>query len=236
MPATPSSRNSRCKPDLSSFVDGEGNSSVASVQLGVKSADGSTVSYAIIDCNDVYSVNDLKQASTRTMFTATDVRASSYMYPPVRINGGQYGCGSRLSAGEAARCDMEWDRLRFTQEEFVQRVGNMEKMVADGCPAETEQGVQCRAGSTSFWMTWDGRMLPCGMMTQPVVSPLEEGFDAAWNRLREETARIRTPRECGTCGHRELCQAVLAEYDVSPEETARDIRKFLEKLKTMEII
>lgn len=34
----------------------------------------------------------------------------------------------------------------------------------------------------------------------------------------------------------ELCAAVLAEYEVSREEAARDIAEFLDKLKTLEII
>lgn len=141
------------------------------------------------------------------------VRASSYMYPPVRINGEQYGCGNRLSAEEAARCGVIWDTLRFTEEEFRNRAENVGKLVNDhveGCPVESGEGVSCRAGSSSFWVTWDGKMLPCGMMTTPVVFPLETGFDAAWQQLREATGRIRMPAECGGCAYRELCGVCAA--------------------------
>ena len=34
----------------------------------------------------------------------------------------------------------------------------------------------------------------------------------------------------------DICQAVLAEYEVSPEEAARDIAEFMETLREMEII
>ena len=34
----------------------------------------------------------------------------------------------------------------------------------------------------------------------------------------------------------EICEAILAEYEVSPEEAARDVADFLKKLKEMEMI
>lgn len=142
-----------------------------------------------------------------------NVKASSYMYPPIRLQEGSYGCGNRLTAEEAASCAVEWDRLRFTEEEFTLRAENMGKRIfdpGDGCPVETDEGVRCRAGSTSFWIAWDGTMLPCGMMTRPAVNPQEIGFEAAWQQLREMTSEIRTPKECGGCAYRELCGVCAA--------------------------
>ena len=34
----------------------------------------------------------------------------------------------------------------------------------------------------------------------------------------------------------EICEAVLAEYEVSPEEAARDVAEFLNRLKRMDLI
>ena len=160
-----------------------------------------------------YNRGDLQQIYRDAVELDVNVKASSYMYPSIRVNGEQYGCGNRLSAEEAAAASVAWDVIRFSAEEFRQRAENMTKLIADapeGCPMEEGEGVRCRAGSTSFWMTWDGRMLPCGMMTEPVVYPLEVGFDAAWERLRQETAKIRTPAECVACDHKELCGVCAA--------------------------
>lgn len=160
-----------------------------------------------------YNRDDLAQIYADAVELGVHVRASSYMYPPVRINGEQFGCGNRLSATEAARCSVTWDELRFTEEEFRIRAENTRKLVDDhkeGCPVEIGEGVTCRAGSSSFWMTWDGKMLPCGMMTTPVVYPLETGFDAAWEQLKEETRTIRMPSECSGCDHKELCGVCAA--------------------------
>lgn len=34
----------------------------------------------------------------------------------------------------------------------------------------------------------------------------------------------------------EICRAILAEYEVTPEEAARDVADFLEKLRQLDII
>ena len=162
-----------------------------------------------------YNKDDLARIYADAVELDVNVRGSSYMYPSVRVNGEQYGCGSRLSCTESAKYAVEWDKLRFTEEEFALRAQNMANRIntdLDGCPVEAGEVVRCRAGSSSFWMTWDGRMLPCGMMTTPVAYPLEIGFDAAWDRIREETAGIRTPAKCVSCEYKDICGACAAVY------------------------
>ena len=34
----------------------------------------------------------------------------------------------------------------------------------------------------------------------------------------------------------EICEAILAEYEVSPEEAARDVEEFLQKLRSLDIL
>lgn len=160
-----------------------------------------------------YNRQDLAQIYADAVELGVNVRASSYMYPPVRVNGQQFGCGNRLSVTEAAKCSVEWDLLRFSEEEFRIRAENTRKFVnehKEGCPVEIGEGISCRAGNSSFWVTWDGKMLPCGMMTTPVVYPLETGFDAAWEQLKTQTRHLRMPRECGGCAYRDLCGVCAA--------------------------
>ena len=196
-----------------------------------------------------YNKDDLSQIYADAVELDVNVRASSYMYPSVRVNGEQYGCGNRLSCQESAEYAVAWDVLRFTEEEFGIRARNMAQMIneeQDGCPVEVGEGVRCRAGSSSFWMTWDGRMLPCGMLTTPVAYPLEVGFDSAWDQIRGATARIQTPAKCVTCDYKDICGACAAVYftetgrfDGVPdyvcrraEEIVRQTQKAWEKRKT----
>ena len=162
-----------------------------------------------------YNKDDLAKIYRDAVELDVNVRASSYMYPSVRVNGEQYGCGNRLDCAESAKYSVDWDVLRFTEEEFLARAEALMALKGieqEGCPLEEGDGVRCRAGSTAFWMTWDGKMLPCGMMTTPVVYPLEMGFDVAWEQIRSETAQIRTPAKCTNCGYKDICGACAAVY------------------------
>ena len=182
-----------------------------------------------------YNCGDLEQIYADAVELDVNVKASSYMYPPVRINGENFGCGNRLSAAEAAACSVQWDRIRLTEEEFAIRAKSMENLVdafQEGCPVEADEGVRCRAGSSSFWVTWQGKMLPCGMMTKPAVYPLETGFDAAWEQLLAETAKIRLPKECGGCAYKDVCGVCAAvcfaetgRFDGVPEYVCQKTRE-----------
>lgn len=160
-----------------------------------------------------YNQQDIEKIYAISQELGVHVKASSYMYPSIRVNGGKYGYGDRLSPQEAAKCSVRWDLARFTYEEFAIRAKNMKNLVAvdePECPTEMVEGVRCRAGSTAFWLTWDGRMLPCGMMPGPTAYPLEVGFDSAWEEIRKKTAEIRTPTQCITCSKRSLCPVCAA--------------------------
>ena len=186
-----------------------------------------------------YNKDDLAQIYADAVELDVNVRASSYMYPSVRVNGEQYGCGNRLSCSESAKYSVEWDKLRFTPEEFALRAEAMmqrQGIEQEGCPVEEGEGVRCRAGSTAFWMTWDGRMLPCGMMTTPVAYPLETGFDAAWEQIRTATAAIKTPGKCVNCSYKDICGACAAVYytetgafDGVPEYVCRRAEKIVKQ-------
>lgn len=159
-----------------------------------------------------YNSMDLERIYSIARELKVHIKASSYMYPSIRTGSG-YGCGNRLSPEEAAHCSVEWDLLRFTPEEFAGRAKAMKALAAPEereCAADLDEGVGCRAGYSAFWLTWDGRMLPCGMMPYPEARPLELGFDAAWEQIRAETRKIRLPKECAGCAKRKVCASCAA--------------------------
>ena len=173
------------------------------------------------NCHDIGKIYEIASALN------VHVKATAYMYPPIRVNGEQYGTGVRLSPSEAAKYMVSWDKMRFTKEEFLARAENMRNLCSVNtreCAADMEEGVSCRAGSSAFWICWDGWMLPCGMMPGPAVDPLRDGFDAAWDELRQKTAEIRMPHGCGTCPKRDVCPVCAAvcvtetgAFDRTPE-------------------
>lgn len=168
------------------------------------------------------------------------VKASAYMYPPARIRE-DGDSGNRLNPQHAAQCSVNWDLLRFSAEEFVQRARSMLQLCAvepDTCGADPEEGVGCRAGSTSFWMTWDGTMLPCGMMPGPQTRPLEQGFARAWDLLRQEVRKIPGADECQRCPKRPVCGSCAAvriaetgAFDRAPRYMCQMTQHMLEQVQ-----
>ena len=71
--------------------------------------------------------------------------------------------------------------------------------------------MRCRAGRCSFWVTWDGRLMPCGMFPADLAPNVFEGdFGALWQQIREQVARIRLPAGCAVCELRSGCKACAA--------------------------
>lgn len=185
-----------------------------------------------------YNCHDLERIYADAVELDVNVKASSYMYPPVRVNDAHYGCGNRLTATEAARCSVQWDAIRFDDAEFSQRAQNMRRLVdewKEGCPVQTDEGVRCRAGSSSFWVTWQGKMLPCGMLTTPVADLRQQSFDDSWDYIRGETAKIRMPPKCGSCTYKDVCGVCAAvcftetgSFDQVPEYVCEKTRQQVE--------
>ena len=175
-----------------------------------------------------YNYQDLEKIYAISKDLNTVIKVTSYMYPPIRVHG---DCGHRLSAEAAAEVAVQWDRMRLSKEQFAEHAAAYRNFVAveqQECSADPDTGVGCRAGSTAFWMTWDGRMLPCGMMPGPETYPLKVGFDAAWDELRSRTAQLPNPAKCSGCKYRNLCSVCSAvcvtetgRFDGVPEYVCR---------------
>lgn len=100
--------------------------------------------------------------------------------------------------------------------------------------------VRCFAGRSQFWINWNGKMTPCGMLDIPEAAPLQEGFLPAWEKIREETARIRLCADCATCKDRHTCfncPAVMwtetGSYRGRPDYMCRLNRAYREEILTL---
>lgn len=156
-----------------------------------------------------YNVCDMEKIHEISADIGLHAKAASYMYPPVRV-GGEIGVNyARFRAVDAGAVMARWNVLRCSKEEYLEKAGRiragLDAGMNDTCTDVEQEGVLCRAGRCSFWMTWDGRMLPCGTMDTEASYPLRDGFRAAWDEVRARTAAIRLPRECAACPIRSNC-------------------------------
>lgn len=143
------------------------------------------------------------------------VQAVSYMFPPVRAC--ENGCFApdRMTAAEAAYEQIRYDRFRFSEEELEKRwrdqLAGIKVTDPDGeCQELPAERIRCRAGSSTFWVTWDGKMRPCGMMTEPSAEIAELGFLGAWQAIRAARQSIMVPGKCTGCEMRNACDQCAA--------------------------
>lgn len=158
------------------------------------------------------------------------VRSTTYMFPPLRsAKEGKIDADMacvRFSPEEAGAAMARNLRCKVSPEEYTQAAASAKAGIFqlpdldEECGRDPSEKMGCAAGKSSFWITWDGRMTPCGMLNTPVVRPFETGFAKAWERLYHETDEIYLPPACGDCKLRSACTicgaTALAEGEGTP--------------------
>lgn len=151
------------------------------------------------------------------------VKATTYMFPPIRVDEKAIGNSPlRFSAKDAAKYMLLCQEQYMTPEQlhdYAQR-----PLCEELDDIEEGSQMKCRAGRSTFWINWDGRMTPCGMMNVEGYSVKELGFKECWNRVRQDVDAIRLPVECSACKDRKNCHVCAAScyaetggYQKTPE-------------------
>ncbi|MDU6534388.1 MAG: radical SAM protein [Intestinibacter bartlettii] len=157
-----------------------------------------------------YNKDDLKQMMDFAEEHDLVIQATSYMFPPLRKDKTKIGQNNRFNAEDAAfygayisAYSNGFDRFK----EYIES-GQLALYDADDdCGVVEGDHMRCRAGITSFWMTWEGKMLPCGMIPDEGKDPWEVGFDEAWENAKNIVSEITLPVKCAGCGKKDECRA-----------------------------
>lgn len=128
--------------------------------------------------------------------------------------------GNRLEPDELALYEKQLDELnaqKHTNAAFRLRGAQADDdsyLAREICSqterADPECAFHCYVGKCAFWVTWDGRLTPCGMLSRPEAFPLKEGFSAAWQRMNDEVLKIPSCHECKTCDIFDYCNCCPA--------------------------
>ena len=166
------------------------------------------------------------------------IEGASYMFPPARARR-EFSDGDRMTPEMSGVIASECERLVYDSEHYriraeaVSRLLQIEGGLLSGCSDESGEKIMCRAGTSSYWITYTGRLLPCGMMTEPYEDILNSPFSDAWDRLCEKTAKIRLPVKCSSCKYKTICSVCAASckaetgrFDSVPEYQCRRTRAF----------
>ena len=163
-----------------------------------------------------YNKDDLEEMIAFAQQEKLVIQATSYMFPPCRRDPSMVGVNDRFTPEEAAYYAAKITSLLNGEEEFAQRVreNNLPGLITgteDDCTYDEGEGIRCRAGKCSFWITWEGTLMPCGMMVVGgEKNVFEDGFDAAWTAAVAAAEAVRLSPQCRGCGMRDQCQACAA--------------------------
>ena len=114
-----------------------------------------------------------------------------------------------MTAQEAGKYMVQRDKSILSRAAFYERAAKMTdyckvNKTEERAENETGAGVSCQAGSSSFWITWEGKMRPCGLMTAPEADVVRIGFSQAWKQIYQATEQIRLPVEGKYCSKKRL--------------------------------
>lgn len=145
---------------------------------------------------------------------------ANYIFPAHRRNlTCEEAALHRFTPELAGEYGVEISKLYQTTEELLETAKRkIEKASNRILPTQQQRnGFWCRGGTSSFWVTWNGDLLPCGMVRQPAVPINSKKFGENWKQLREEMQKIMLSSECYTCSKKDVCQtcaaSMLAEND-----------------------
>ena len=181
----------------------------------------------------IYALRALKEAGIATVINASmipenacdmerimtvgrelglNTRVSTYMFPPTRRDKEEND--SRYTPEESA--DMFMRKARFVMSEkrcieyFREQLSTCEQFIDNDLEPEGER-MNCRAGRSSFWISWDGTMSACGLMLFP-NSP--NAFDGKlmehWDELNRRAETTKVLAACAGCKRRKICKPCAA--------------------------
>ena len=158
-----------------------------------------------------YNKDDMLKAHDLAKALGVPIQPVSYMFPPLRAS--CEGEAVRLSAEDAAMAQFDWQMHHFGEADFKKylhhiKLGEAPEEFGEICVDKTGEKINCRAGSTVFWVTWDGKMTPCGMMVTPSADVTD--FNSAWQYIRAERSGVILPAKCTDCSLRKFCDVCAA--------------------------
>ncbi|MGN0773743.1 MAG: radical SAM protein [Candidatus Ventricola sp.] len=150
---------------------------------------------------------------------------------------------SRLTPMEAADVRIRAEVYEMGAKSFLEKckaVLAMEngELSADKPPHDT--AFTCRAGTSTFWINWQGKMLLCGMTDLVQFDMDEHGFEKCWTLLQEAVGRTRCSEQCAECRHETVCArcaaAAIAEtgtYEGTPSYLCELCSCYFERIRSI---
>lgn len=175
-----------------------------------------------------YNHNEIEKVCCFAKQIGATIQHASYMFPPVRSAAPCAEKSLRFTPEECAQEMFRFLRSDKSEQELraICQAGlNAPPARTDDC-GEVYDSVRCRAGRGSFWITYDGTMLPCGMMQSIAFSTLDGNFISAWEQLVKAFSKVKMPSGCVSCPDYERCD-VCAAICYAENEDASTVPEYI---------
>ena len=208
------------------------------VKKGIDMLLENNITLKINSCITPYNIHDMYKIHKFIKDRNLAYDFTPYSFPPMRKDKEMIGTNDRFTPEECAEYLIEIKKIDKTNDEFNQEVETFISCLTNNEKVNEEHKMQCRAGHSSFWITWDGKMTPCGMMCSPNMDVFEIGFNKCWDFINNKTKEIILCSECNECDYRSICDVcgamILTEtgkYDKKPNYICNKTKKIANKLK-----
>ncbi len=165
-----------------------------------------------------YNENEVEKVHQFSEQIGARMQHTAYMFPPTRTANPSGETAVRFSPEDAAKQMTRFLRCNYKDADFAaicREKANEPLGRIDEC-SNVSDSVRCRAGRAAYWITYDGKMLPCGMLPNIDFSVLSDGFQSAWSRTIDAFSSIKMPHGCTQCPEYDgcdVCPAICyAEY------------------------
>ncbi len=153
------------------------------------------------------NVTDAEEIMGMAKDFSTACSLGCYMFPPTRRDD-KSTC--RFTPEEAGKCQAMVDKMRLEPKDFQDSVSKIKAVDSGELTMDIPSIYRCRAGRSSFWITWDGKMNACGMMEGFNLDPFENGFEKCWKEINEAIKIATALKECEGCKDRAICKVCPA--------------------------
>lgn len=144
------------------------------------------------------------------------IEVTPYMFPPLRRDASMVGQNERFTPQEAAFYMLERTRLTYTGEfyrKYLEEIASGEAPplgLDESCIDPVDGKIRCRAGKACFWVSWDGWMMPCGMMPEPKVDLMGKDFGEIWKEIMDISSNMLVSGICKQCPNQSMCHSCAA--------------------------
>ncbi len=158
-----------------------------------------------------HNADDMKELVDFAVSHKIPIRTTGYIFPPVRRGAGGSDISALLTPEEHGALCAGFDRLTLDEQTRARRA----RLISECRDAVQNSAVpeatgHCMAGRGAFWITWDGKMLPCGMLPALNANARHGGFETAWESMRRMADSIEIPQKCRTCKNKPICPVCAA--------------------------